>query len=75
MRVSFSRSAASQLEKKRGVLGGTIAPKKAAPTLFKHGVVIVAGARRVRFDRRGALCSQMATKLNNLLTYYVSKHV
>ena len=40
--------------KKGGVLGGTIAPEKAALTLFKHGVVIVPGARRARLDRRGA---------------------
>ena len=29
-------------------------PKKAAATLFKHGLAIVAGARRVRLDRRDA---------------------
>ena len=40
--------------KKGGVLGGTIAPEKAAHLLLKHGVVIVPGARRARLDRRGA---------------------
>ena len=40
--------------RKRPVLGGTIVPQKTAPTLFKHGVAIVAGARRARLDRRGA---------------------
>ena len=43
-----------QLDIWGGVLGGTIAPEKAALTLFKHGVVIVPGARRARLDRRGA---------------------
>ena len=36
------------------VLGGTIAPKKEALALFKHGVAILAGARRARLDRRDA---------------------
>ena len=41
-------------EKKGPVLGGTIAPPKDAGARLKHGVVIVAGARRARLDRRGA---------------------
>ena len=44
----------SQLDFWGGVLGGTIAPEKAADLLFKHGVVVVPGARRARLDRRGA---------------------
>ena len=51
-----------QLDIWGGVLGGTIAPEKAALTLFKHGVAILAGARRARLDRRGAarVCSAAA---------------